>query len=119
MNPKIDWELGTWQYRKLGKIELVSAQKFQREIGNPQLRCIVARTKEERLEPGLRIAAIGAIQPTMLPKEYQDYEDVFDPSAATMLPEHHPMEHKIDLMPNTEPPWGPVYPLSQPELEEL
>ena len=29
------------------------------------------------------------------------------------------MEHKIDLEPNSGPPWGPLYPMSEPELEEL
>lgn len=77
----------------------------------------------ERLE-SRRIGALSVATPEApttngVPLEYQDYADVFDASAAGILPEHHPMEHWIKIEPGAEPPWGPVYPLGEPELETL
>jgi hypothetical protein len=31
-------------------------------------------------------------------EQFQDYSDVFNLSVATILLEHHPMEHKIELI---------------------
>lgn len=36
-----------------------------------------------------------------------------------MLPKHHTLEHRIDLEPGTSPPWGPIYPLAERELQVL
>lgn len=57
--------------------------------------------------------------PAELPKQLMDYADVFDGKSSGILPEHHPMEHRIDLEPGQELPWGPVYPLSEMELTIL
>src|SRR6266487_4175760 len=78
--------------------------------------CLVAKMYKGRLQIG---AVTAGNRTSLVPKEYLDYADVFDASAAGILPEHHPMEHRIDLEPGKEPPWGPIYPLSEPELETL
>ncbi len=44
---------------------------------------------------------------------------MFDAEKAGLLPKHYPMEHKIELADGKEPPWSPVYPLGEPELETL
>ena len=44
---------------------------------------------------------------------------VFSKEAAGVLPEYHTMEHRIDLEPGTQPLYGPVYALSEKELEVL
>jgi transposase InsO family protein len=119
INPSIDWATGTWQYRKLGNINIVSASKFRRELENPQLSCVVMRPDRTLTETGRRIGVLQSGNPIVLPTYLEGYRDVFDPSAAAMLPEHHAMEHKIELIEGKEPPWGPVYALSEPELEEL
>jgi len=38
--------------------------------------------------------------------KYQDFLDVFSKKAADTLPEHHPIDHKIDLEPGAQPPLG-------------
>ena len=50
---------------------------------------------------------------------YGQYIDVFDAQKAGVLPEHHPMEHKIEVEVGKEPRWSPVYPLGEPKLKAL
>jgi len=53
-----------------------------------------------------------------IPKEYHDFSDVFDEKASNQLSPHRPYDHKIPLLPNTNPPFGPIYSLSELELKE-
>ena len=39
--------------------------------------------------------------------------------AAVELPKHSAYDHAIDFKDGTIPPWGPIYPLKETELEEL
>ena len=50
---------------------------------------------------------------------YREYTDVFSDEAAKVLPIHTAYDHEIVLMPGTEPPFGPIYSLSELELETL
>jgi len=54
-----------------------------------------------------------------LPDEYHDYLDLFRPSTAERLALSRTFDHAIDLKPDTQPPWGLIYPLSQKQLEAL
>lgn len=54
-----------------------------------------------------------------VPVELREFEDVFSTEGAGRLPEHHHMEHAIDLTEGAQPPYGPLYNLSQAELETL
>jgi len=54
-----------------------------------------------------------------LPDQYHDYLDLFRPSKAEKLAPRRTFDHAIDLKPDTQPPWGPIYPLSQKQLEAL
>jgi hypothetical protein len=56
---------------------------------------------------------------TLLPSKYLEFGDVFDKDKATTLPEHRPYDCPIDLQPGKDPPWGPIYNLSPPELKAL
>jgi hypothetical protein len=38
--------------------------------------------------------------------KYHDFLDVFSKKAADMLPEHHPIDHKIETEPGAQPPLG-------------
>jgi len=39
--------------------------------------------------------------------------------AADALPKHSSYDHEIPLKEGEKPPWGPIYPLSEVELETL
>jgi hypothetical protein len=48
--------------------------------------------------------------------QYKAYKDVFERKNANILPEHRPYDCTIDLEEGVEPPFGPIYNLSQDEL---
>ena len=54
-----------------------------------------------------------------LPESLQDYSDVFSDSNAKKLAPHRDIDLAIELQPGKEPPYGPIYPLSQTELAAL
>jgi hypothetical protein len=56
---------------------------------------------------------------TMVPPQYHDDLDVFSKSSADTLPPHRPYDHAIDIKEGTNPPFGPIYSLSEPELKAL
>ena len=55
----------------------------------------------------------------IVPSAYHDFADVFAQGEADILPPHRPYDHSIDLEPNTNPPYGPIYSLSETELHAL
>jgi hypothetical protein len=106
VDPAISFRAGTWRYPFIrAQISLLSAKRFTKRIRGQAVYCIVAKMITETEKE--------------LPTKHSKYIDTFDTNAAGILPEHHPMEHRIDLEPGKSPPWGPVYPLSESELEIL
>lgn len=59
----------------------------------------------------------GTHAPPDLPKEYHKWKLLFEEDKGFSLPKRQPWDHKIDLEPGKEPPWGPLYPLSAEELK--
>ena len=47
-----------------------------------------------------------------LPTEYHDFLDVFSRADSDILLPHRPYDHKIPLMEEKTPPWGPLYSMS-------
>ena len=60
----------------------------------------------------------GVITKT-IPEAYKEFADVFEKKNADILPEHCPYDCAIDLQEGTQPPFGPIYNLSQNELAAL
>ena len=54
-----------------------------------------------------------------IPAPYNEYTDVFSPEKATELPSHGERDHAIALYKGTEPPFSPIYNLSEMELAVL
>jgi hypothetical protein len=46
-------------------------------------------------------------------------KDVFEKKNADTLPKHQPYDYAIELVERTQPPFGPIYNLSQNELATL
>jgi hypothetical protein len=67
---------------------------------------------------GVRRVGAMAMKGTV-PEEFQDIIRVFSKEAASVLLNHHSMEHKIDLEPSMKPLYGPIYTLLKKELEVL
>jgi hypothetical protein len=51
--------------------------------------------------------------------QYNDFKDVFEKKNADILPEHRPYDCAIKLQDGAQPPFGPIYNLSQMELATL
>ena len=60
-----------------------------------------------------------SIPVTNLPARYSDFSDVFEKRNVDRLPAHRPYDCPIELQEGTHPPFGPIYGLSDPELEAL
>jgi len=55
-----------------------------------------------------------------VPQEYQKWAHLFrEEVTAVALPRHQPWDHEIKLEPGTKPTFGPIYALSEKELEVL
>ena len=55
-----------------------------------------------------------------IPDEYRAWKDLFrEEVTAAVLPIHQPWDHEIKLEPGKQPTFGPIYALSEKELEAL
>jgi len=54
-----------------------------------------------------------------VPMEFCQYLGIMKTEAVDALPAHRPYYCKIDLQEGSTPPWGPIYPLSEEELQAL
>src|SRR5258706_4223304 len=54
-----------------------------------------------------------------IPWQYRDYQSVYNGQYSDELPPHRTFDHAIDMVDGKEPPWGPIYALSEKELEVL
>jgi hypothetical protein len=121
VDPLLGFRAGIWRYAKstVG-VEVLEPEEFYQETEGAGVYCVLTRDRPGSLQIGSVSASTAqAAMTDGIPQEYWDYADVFDATAAGILPEHHPMEHRIELEPGKEPPWSPVYPLGEPELEAL
>ena len=113
VNPSISFGSGTWKHTfRRDELEILGAKEFVRTLKNEKH--VFALT---RVPTGVR--RVGAVEAKTVPEEYQYVARVFSKEAAGILPDHHSMEHRIDLEPGTKPPYGPIYALSEKELEVL
>jgi len=61
----------------------------------------------------------GGVQLEALPKPYWQYMELFEEKKARMLAPRRTFDHAIILKEGAEPPWGPIYPMSAHQLNEL
>ena len=54
-----------------------------------------------------------------VPPEFRQYINAMGKEMADALPEHRPYDCKIELKEGSTAPWGPIYPLSETELQAL
>jgi hypothetical protein len=59
------------------------------------------------------------ITSTNILTQYKEFQDVFEKKNADILPEHRSYDCTIDLQDRAQPPFGPIYNLSQNELLAL
>jgi len=108
---QIDCHTYQWQY-KLDKasIRIDTYQRFQKH------------TKGARIYALMEVNHLIASKPSLagqLPDSLRNYLDVFSAANAEKLAPHRDIDLAIELHPGKEPPYGPIYPLSQTELAAL
>ena len=54
-----------------------------------------------------------------IPWQYREFQSVYDGQYSDELPPHRSFDHAIDMVDEKEPPWGPIYALSEKELGVL
>ena len=54
----------------------------------------------------------------LLPSKYGDFAYVFEKKNVDHLPEHQPYDCLIDLQEGISPPFGPIYGLFEPDIDE-
>jgi hypothetical protein len=118
-NPDIDWKKGSMKWRsqyckehclpKTIQIELINEEQLLRE--NPDEVHMFGMAVYHD-EDGRDIS-------TRLIDHYKDYADVFSQERIQTLPEHSEYDHKINIEPGKQAPWGPIYKLSEAELKVL
>ena len=57
--------------------------------------------------------------PREIPLQYSDYKSVYNRQYSDEIPPHLSFDHAIDMVERKEPPWGPIYTLSEKELQVL
>ena len=57
--------------------------------------------------------------PREIPWQYRDYKSVYNGQYTDGIPLHRSFDIAIDMVKGKEPPWGPIYTLSEKELQVL
>ena len=102
--------------RKALDLHFIGAAPFRRlaKDGSMQIATTSLRDIEKALQPK------EVVDPaTLLPRDYHEFLDVFSHQESDKLPPHREYDHKIKLQPGKEPPFGPLYGMSQGELHVL
>jgi hypothetical protein len=128
-NPKIDWKKreitsspDNSRYDNLGLLTTMTSALQPKQISTISLQSLrETGSKEAMFLFGVAITLFSSQENSEvhLPSKYQEFSDVFDKVKAMKLPEHRPYDCPIDLQPEKEPPWGPIYNLSHSELKVL
>ena len=118
----------TWWFEN-PKFELITARQLAKECRNQThvFAIIANQIPEEVLDRNASEAKVRSNQgqsevipdDPQIPPEIRDYESVFSKADSKILPAHKSSEHSIDLIEGGEPPYRPIYPLSQNELKSL
>ncbi|KAH0375210.1 hypothetical protein KCU92_g10240, partial [Aureobasidium melanogenum] len=134
-NPSIDWASGALTIRSefcmehcLAHATTEGAKKEPFTVyqvgAAPFLR--LSKRKDTRLfaasmddiEKALRVKPVTDPR-TKLPAEYHQFLEVFSQELSDSLPPHRSYDHKIPLLENASPPFGPLYGMSRDELQVL
>jgi len=124
----VDCEAYQWQYKlEKSDIRIDSYKRFQKWARNANVYALIEVNHLIRELNPIKLncptKSTQAIQPIplldKLPACLEPYLDVFSTANARQLAPHRDIDLAIDLQPGKEPPYGPIYPLSQTELAAL
>ena len=119
-NPKIDWTNRSIRFDSsncqkaclrptaTGRVDLLSAQTFAATLDSDTVTTGV-----------ITLSATSDLPSVELPVELKEFQPLFEEQAAKRLPPHQPWDHEIPLQEGKQPPYGPIYSLSETELTTL
>ena len=119
-NPLVDWKNRTWSYwTGQAHLLLEKPEAFVRHLeeGSQLYVMLPDGGDQTGAASGPRVRTLAAEQ-DLLPA-YDDFKDVFSEDAAGILPETSEYDHAIDVAGGEQPPFGPLYSLSEKELSVL
>lgn len=134
VNPEISWQRGSIRLPGAGHLRSLNQPKslVTRSERVPLVKIVAASQFKRYLMEGevfgLRLSpkTLAATGPRELgealehvPQEYHDLADLFDKRKADQLPQHTKYDHEIPLEEGKEPPFGPLYGMTQTELQSL
>jgi len=106
------------------KISLVSPAAFQRSLKSATI-CGTLTDLERLLDPpedeeddDSHIMDLDTLR-QVIPKEFHGHLEVFRKANSDKLPLHSRYDHDIPIEGNAQPPFGPIYSLSEVELKAL
>ena len=112
---------GVWQDPE---IRFNSAECLEKCTRYEQADCLITWDDAVATDPSTRtIGYVSAIEEGeslgKVPVEFRQYLGIMRKEAAEALPDHRPYNCHINLQKGSTPSWGPIYPLSEEELQEL
>jgi hypothetical protein len=134
-NPEIDWETGVLRWRSdfcKSHCLPISMREAVRNFIKLLREAKVWETDAEaeadaETEPVGKVARAniewhdeeGGNIADRLPEIYWERASVFSEEEINRLPDHTEYDHRIELIEGSVPPFGPIYPLSEKELQTL
>ena len=134
-NPNIDWNTRVLRFERCSCVTDIDPRYRQsstlderRQFYNTEIQ---STTKPHKASSSSTDATTGAQvdqqvrtkdglhAPPTIPEEFKKWTFLFlEREGPTALPARRPWDHKIKLLPGKEPPWGPLYALSETQLQE-
>lgn len=105
-----------WWYH-VPSFELCTPKKFAKSCRNQATVFAIVKLPEKIWEDGNTNGPAPETQ--RIYPELQKFQDVLATEKSGILPSRKMTDHSIDLVPDGSPPYGPIYPLSQTELQAL
>jgi hypothetical protein len=126
-NSDIHWDTGVWHWRTCSETEdglicLVSVGAFIATMRTERTHSYKLHLQKLGLDPDRDPAGdvLMATRPEpTVPEPYRGYTQVFSEADSESMPSHGPQDLAIELTDGRQPLWGPIYNLSEKELDTL
>ena len=120
-NPIIDWQKKTLEFERCPHTCELALEEGDRIFMLDIPKYLHARRSSVAMD--IAIEQSKAHKPRtfeeIVPTHYQDFRDVFEDSGFDTLPERHPYDHAIELLPDAKPYCGKVYPMPREHQQAL
>ena len=132
-NPSIDWKSRVLKFERCGCVASTYPARRKNTTADEErqicdsdrqpttkLQISSGSTDTDLAQTDQQVRTTGGTDaPPEIPEEFKRWKRLFqEEEGLAALPKHRPWDHRIELLPGKEPPWGPLYALSEKELQE-